>query len=408
MAAVAKLRGKVQNIEDEVTIEERQMVKKGLVNKVLIGIVALALVLAGGAGGYTFYLSEQLAASQEQQAAEISALRDETVARGEETQARIDALDSELKGIALEMEQTFINAGALYQEVSPGVVKISNGTEVLGTGFAFDAQGHILTPQHVIEGQDQIYIITADGHTALAIIMGASSPSDVAVLRQSLPAPILTPGVLTLVDSTSVKAGEPVIVIGNPFDLPWTLTSGIVSHTDRFAEVQYTSGSRGIANIIQFDAAISSGNSGSPLINAKGEVIGMVLARIDPQLGDGIYYAVSSNKVMRVALSLIEQGSFDYPWLGVEITDLTPETAIARNLETVNGALVTAVPSMSPAESAGVRVNDIIVEINGTLVRDMADLTCYLGEHVSYGDEVTLTLIRDGTKMELPLTVGKR
>lgn len=384
------------------------MVKKGLVNKVLIGIVALALVLAGGAGGYTFYLSEQLAASQEQQAAEISALRDETVARGEETQARIDALDSELKGIALEMEQTFINAGALYQEVSPGVVKISNGTEVLGTGFAFDAQGHILTPQHVIEGQDQIYIITADGHTALAIIMGASSPSDVAVLRQSLPAPILTPGVLTLVDSTSVKAGEPVIVIGNPFDLPWTLTSGIVSHTDRFAEVQYTSGSRGIANIIQFDAAISSGNSGSPLINAKGEVIGMVLARIDPQLGDGIYYAVSSNKVMRVALSLIEQGSFDYPWLGVEITDLTPETAIARNLETVNGALVTAVPSMSPAESAGVRVNDIIVEINGTLVRDMADLTCYLGEHVSYGDEVTLTLIRDGTKMELPLTVGKR
>jgi S1-C subfamily serine protease len=163
-----------------------------------------------------------------------------------------------------------------------------------------------------------------------------------------------------------------------------------------------------VANIIQFDAAINFGNSGGPLLNSKGEVIGMVVARIDPTSGDGVYWAISSNKVKRVASSIIERGSFDYPWLGVEIADLTPETAIARNLETVNGALVRTVMPANPAEAAGVRVDDIIVAINGTQVQDMADLTCYLGEHVSYNDEVTLTLIRDGAKIELPLTVGKR
>ena len=120
---------------------KRQMIKRQMINKVLMGVVALALVLAGAAGAYTFYLGEQMAASQKQQAAEISALRDETVALGEETQARIDALDNELKGVALEMEQSFINAGELYQEVSQSIVRISNGKEVVGSGFAFDAAG---------------------------------------------------------------------------------------------------------------------------------------------------------------------------------------------------------------------------------------------------------------------------
>lgn len=383
----------------------RKVVKKGVqkvvskvIDKAVIGVLVLALVLAGAAGSYAFYLGEKLDASQKQQAAEISALRDEILAQGEKTQTRIDTLDSELKGVTLEMEQSSINASKLYEETSQSIVWVSDGDKVLGSGFAFDAEGHILTPWHVIKGQNLVYIITADGHTSVATVIGSSEYSDVAVLQGFL-TPALAPPALTLADSSQVKVGEPVIAIGNPLDLPWTITSGIVSQTNRFA---------GVANIIQFDAAINIGNSGSPLLNAKGEVIGMVNARIDPQQGDGVYYAVSSNKVKRVALSLIERGSFDYPWLGVEITNLTPLTAIARKLPTVNGALVKTVIAGTPAATAGVMVDDIIVAINGTEVKNMAGLTCYLGEYASYGDKVTLTLIRDWTQIELTLTVGKR
>jgi len=397
-------------------VAEKKAVNK-VVNRVILGILVFALVFTGALSAYTFYLGEkiealgeQLAASQKQQAAEISALRDEMVAfKGEtlatkaQTLARIDALDNELRGVAIEMEQSVIDAGKLYQEVSQGVVRISDGEKVLGSGFAFDSEGHILTPNHVVEGQNQIYIISPDGYTSPATIVGACEYSDIAVLKQSLPIPALT-----LADSTAVKAGEPVIVIGNPFDLPGTITSGIISQTNRFVEVKYDTKTQAVANIIQFDAAVNFGNSGSPLLNSKGEVIGMVIARVDPKLGDGAYYAVSSNKVRRVALSLIERGYFDYPWLGVEITNLTPQTARARNLETVNGALVTTVRAATPAEAAGIRVDDIIVAINGTLVQEVADLTCYLGEYASPDDEVTLALIRDGAKIELPVKVGKR
>jgi serine protease Do len=384
--------------------EERQMF-----NKVIIGVLVLALVLAGASGAYAFYLGEQLAASQEQQAGEIGTLRAEISAAGEETLARFDALDDELKGVAIGMEQAVINAGQLYEEVSQSIVRISDGENVLGSGFVFDEVGHVLTNQHVVEGQDLIYIISADGYTTPAIIMGSCEYSDVAVLRQNLVTPaFLSIPALTLADSTTIKVGEPVIVIGSPLNLPGTVTSGIVSQTDRLAEIEYESETRGIANIIQFDAPVNFGNSGSPLLNAKGEVIGMVTARIDPVAGDGVYWAVSSNKASRVASSLIERGSFDYPWLGVEIANLTPKEAIAENLETVNGLVVKTVMPATPAASAGVTAGDIIVAIDGTEVRDIGELVSYLGEYASYGDEVTLTVRRYGAEIELTLTVGKR
>ena len=380
-----------------------------MVNKVLIGIVALALILAGASGAYTVYLGEQLAVSQTQQAAEIGALHEEMVAQGEETLARIDALDNELRGVALGMEQSGINAGELYQEVSQGIVRISDGEGVIGSGFVFDAEGHILTPQHVAEGHDPIYIISADGHASPATVIGACEYSDIAVLRESLPTPaFLSIPPLTLTDSAKVKAGEPVIVIGNPLELPGTITSGIVSQINRFAQVGYDSETRGVANLIQFDAAVNFGNSGSPLLNSQGEVIGMVIARIDPSVGEGAYFAASSNKLQRVTHSIIERGYFDYPWLGVEITNLTPEAARERNLETINGALVMTVITAAPAEAAGIKADDIIVAIDGAPVNEVADLTSYLGEHASPGDAVTITLIRYGLTVELPVTVGKR
>jgi S1-C subfamily serine protease len=388
-------------------------------NKVIIGILIFLLLLSGALGAYTFHLTgeigalgERLTVSQQQQAAEISALRyelttfrAEILASTQEALARVDTMDDELTVVATEVGQSVINVGKLYQEVSPGIVRISDGKKIVGTGFAFDSESHILTPQHLVEGLDRIDVILPDGRTSPVTVVGSCQYSDIAVLaleqRLSLPA-------LTLADSRAVRVGEPIIVIGNPLELPGTVTSGIVSQTGRFVEVKYDSETRWVANIIQFDAAVNFGNSGSPLLDSKGEVIGVVVARVDPMLGDGVYYAVSSNKVSRVALSLIEWGSFDYPWLGIEIADLTTEMVQDRNLETANGVLVKTVLADTPAEAAGISVDDIIVAINGTTIRDVADLTCYLGEYSSLGDEVTLALIRDGAKIELTLEVGKR
>jgi len=174
------------------------------------------------------------------------------------------------------------------------------------------------------------------------------------------------------------------------------------------AEIQYDSQIRSVHNLIQFDAPVNFGNSGSPLFNSKGDVIGMVVGRIKPEKGDGIYYAVSANKVKRVAASLIEQGYFDYPWLGVGIANLTPQTVQERDLEAAHGVLVRDVFTESPAEAAGILVDDIIVAIDGTIISDVGDFTSYLGEHKSPDELVTVTLIRDSTTLELSIMVGKR
>lgn len=380
-------------------------------NKLIIGILVFLLVLTGILGAYAFNLvgeidalSQQLTVSQEQQAAQISALSDELATFRGETIARIDALDDELGSVTTGLEQSVINAGKLYQEVSKGIVRISDGEKVVGSGFVFNAAGHVVTPQHVVEGQAQIDVILHDGSISAATIIGSCEHSDVAVLTLEHE---LAVEAIALADSTTVRVGEPVVVIGSPLDLPGTITSGIVSQTHRFVEVGYDSKTRWVANLIQFDAAVNFGNSGGPLLNSKGEVIGMVIARVDPKLGDGVYYAVSSNKVKRVALSIIDRGSFDYPWLGVEIVNLTPETVRTRNLETVNGVLVERTTADSPAEAAGIKANDVMVAIDGRTVRQKADLTCYLGEYKSPDEVVTLALIRDGAKLELSLKLGK-
>ena len=381
-------------------------------NKLIIGILVFLLVLTGILGAYAFNLvgeidalSQQLTVSQEQQAAQISALSDELATFRGETIARIDALDDELGSVTTGLEQSVINAGKLYEEVSKGIVRISDGEKVVGSGFVFDADGHVVTAQHVVEGQAQIDIILHDGSVSAATIIGSCEHSDIAVLTLEHE---LAVEAIALADSTTVRVGEPVVVIGSPLDLPGTITSGIVSQTHRFAEVRYDLTTRWVANLIQFDAAVNFGNSGGPLLNSKGEVIGMVVARVDPKLGDGVYYAVSSNKVKRVALSLIDRGFFDYPWLGIEMVNLTPEIVRTRKLGTVNGVLVKKITADSPAEAAGIKANDVMVAIDGRTVRQEADLTCYLGEYKSPDEVVTLALIRDGAELELSLKLGKR
>lgn len=426
-----------------------------MTNKVIIGILIFLAVLSGGLGYHSYTLNqqinslgEQMAALQTEQARRIDTLGGElTTLRGEiltrfgdlkgeidknltqigalddeiggnlakidtlkdridGTLAKIDTLEGEVRNTA-GLSQSVMDASEVYQKVSQATVRISDGERTIGSGFVFvfDSEAHVLTAHHVVENLSEIYVVLPDGRISTATKTGSCLFSDVAVLTLEEELVVEPP---KLADSTSVRIGEPVATIGNPFDLTETLTTGIVSQTDRYAEIDYDSQTRWVANLIQFDAAVNFGNSGCPLVNAEGEVIGMVIARIEPDEGDGIYYAVSSNKIKRVATSLIAQGSFDYPWLGVGIANLTPQMVQTRNLATANGVLVEKVLTETPAEAAGIKVDDIIMAIDEVVIRDVTALTCYLGEHKNPGETATLTLIRDATKLELSLEIGKR
>ena len=320
------------------------------------------------------------------------------------TLTSVSKLDDEIKNVAGRIAEATISADSIYQGASQSVVRISNGEQVIGSGFIIDAGAHLLTAYHVIDTLTEINAILPDGSFSAAKIVGTCKRSDIAVLILEKPP---AAGLLSFADSESVKIGEPVVAIGSPFDLTETLTSGIVSQLNRLAEIEFSTESRGVGNLIQFDAPVNFGNSGCPVLNSRGDVIGMAIARIDPVDGDGICYAVSSNKLQRVTASLIERGSFDYPWVGISISNITPLLAQSIGRETINGVLVDQVAAAGPAKTAGIKVNDIITAFDGVAIRDVAEFISYLGEKSSPKDMVKLTVTRGSSELELSLTMGK-
>lgn len=412
-----------------------------MANKVIIGILIFLVVLSGGLGTYSYLLSQQLEALSTQlgdfqlaQSArigmvsgELAALRSRTLARigtlkdeiGETqtqigtlqgeisgTVTRIDTLKDEIKDVASELSRSAFNADEVYQKVRDAAVRIGDGESLVGSGFVFDNKGHVITAYHVVERLSTVYVTLGDGRSSQATVIGSSEASDVAVLIIDDKGLFIKP--LAMADSAQVRIGEPVLAIGNPFNLAGTLTSGIVSQTNRFVRIMSDTKTRWISNLIQYDAAVNPGNSGGPLVNAKGEVIGLVIARVDPNQGEGIYYAVSSNKVKRVVAELIDRGSFDYPWIGINVSNLTPKMVQERALETTNGVLVQGILPESPAGGSEIEVDDVIVAIDSVAVNNVGDLTSYLGEHKSPGDSVSFTLFRHAVKMDITLKVGKR
>lgn len=391
-----------------------------MTKKVIAGLASLVIII-GLLGAYCFNLDREIAALTELQVeaerqisdiqGEINILEMTTASLREETASQITDVEDKIGALSMRIEDMpVMDAKRLYQEVKPGVVEVITkagwAEEKTGSGFVFDSQGYIVTAYHVVEQATEVKVILNDGTISSASVTGYCPYSDIAVLKleQSL-----TIQELVLGDSNAIAVGEPVIVMGSPFNLTGTVTSGIVSQKGRFIEIEYNKDKhRWVANLIQCDAPVNFGNSGGPLINSKGEVIGLTVARIDPEKGEGIYYAVSSNKLKRVALSIIDHGFFDYPWLGVKLTDLSPEEARARHLDTINGALVIEAIAGSPAAKAGIRANDIILAIDGFPIRETADLTNYLGENKSPHESTVLTIIRDGEKLELTLELGKR
>jgi len=266
----------------------------------------------------------------------------------------------------------------------------------LGSGFLIDEDGFIVTNNHVIENADQIKVILSDDKEFDAELVGRDPKTDLALIRIK-GAKKLKP--LTFGDSKALKVGTWVVAIGSPFGLEQTVTAGIVSAKGRII------GSGPYDDFIQTDASINPGNSGGPLLNMKGEVVGINTAIIAS--GQGIGFAIPVNLAKGIIDQLKDKGEVTRGWLGVGIQDLTPELADYYGLKAQKGVLVTQVFEGDPAGNAGVQVNDIIIAVDGKPVATGRQLSNMIA-NTEVGHKTTLDLIRDGSKKTLTVTLAKR
>jgi 2-alkenal reductase len=309
---------------------------------------------------------------------------------------------------------------------------VSDSGDSQGSGFVYDLEGHILTNYHVVSDATELEVRFPSGYKVFGEIVGTDLDSDVAVVKVDAPAEELHP--LPLGDSDGVKVGQVVIAIGTPFQFNGTMTLGIVSALGRtLASLHQTSnGGNFIAgDIIQTDAAIDLGNSGGPLLNLNGEVIGINRAIVTENIttlgqpvNSGLGFSVSINIVKRVAPHLIAEGSYDYPYVGINSLDLSEFTLAIQeelNLPRSTGVYITRVVEGGPADRAGFRGDraandtdpftgggDLIIAIDGQPVITYGDFIGYLIKNKSPNDTVVLTVLRDGQEMDLKLTLGTR
>ena len=289
----------------------------------------------------------------------------------------------------------------------------------MGSGFVYSEEGYIITNQHVVKDAKKVTVTFLDGEAYIGDVIGTDPDLDIAVVKVSPSNTYLQP--ITIGDSSKLKVGEKIAAIGNPFGLSGSMTSGIVSQIGRLLpqESGYS-----IPDVIQTDAAINPGNSGGPLINMKGEVVGINTA-IQSITGEfsGIGFAVPSNTVKKIVPVLIEDGEFKHPWMGISGTDVDPELADFRELKSSKGFLIISVIEGSPAEQAGLIGvtetkeidgrelavdGDIVLSIDGKTVRKISDILIHLQREKSIGDEMVLSVNRNGEILELTMVLEER
>jgi serine protease Do len=265
----------------------------------------------------------------------------------------------------------------------------------LGSGFIISDEGYILTNNHVVSGADEIKVKLSDGREFKGDIKGFDAKLDLALIKitakDHLP-------LATLGDSDTIEIGEWVMAIGNPFGLAQTVTAGIISAQGRVI------GSGPYDDFIQTDASINPGNSGGPLFNAKGEVIGINTAIVAG--GQGIGFAIPINMAKSIIPQLKEKGKVTRGWLGVSIQPITPELSQSFGLEEEKGALVAEIIKESPAEKAGIKTGDIILEFNGRVIHEMNELPRLVAA-TPVGKKVSVKVLREGKTEEIPVTVER-
>ena len=340
---------------------------------------------------------------------------------------RINSLESEISNLENQISDisgnefiynqtitVYQNATALseiYEKVKNSVVLISGVTSsggVQGSGFVYNHTGSmvVITNNHVVYGTTSVSVTFSDGNGYAAVINGTDAYADLAVLS----VPDASPDEfkpLEIVRSDTLKVGNPVIAVGNPYGLVGSMTTGVISALGRtISEEQYTGGFA-IANVIQTSTPINPGNSGGPLLNYDGMVVGITTAIVADSQGLG--FAVPSNAILREIFGLITFGSFDgHSYLGVTGGDMDYDTAQSMHISVTYGWRVATVVSGGPAANAGVQVNDVIIAINGTRIRNGDEMSSYLEGNTLPGETVIVTVARGNQDMQLSLVLAKR
>src|SRR6202045_2507205 len=274
---------------------------------------------------------------------------------------------------------------------------VERETQATGSGVIVDAaQGYVMTNAHVVENANSIEVTTKDNRHLKAKLIGRDPDTDIAVLQ--IPAGSLT--AVPIGDSDRLQVGDFVLAIGNPFGLGQTVTSGIISALGRSGL-----GIEGYEDFIQTDASINPGNSGGPLVDLQGRVVGINTAILAPGGGNiGIGFAVPISMARKVMDQILRYGEVKRGRIGVAIQDLTPDLADAMNTKQTNGAVIARVESGSAAEQAGLHSGDLVVAVNGTVVRSGTQLRNMIGLS-RIGDQVTLTVDRRGSEYSIPVRI---
>ena len=312
----------------------------------------------------------------------------------------------------------------IFEKAEPGVVRVNvqktedNGGGI-GSGFVFDKKGHIITNAHVIKDATKVVVTFLDGRSYNAEIIGIDEYTDIAVIKVNADLASLEP--VSLGDSSNLKVGEPIAAIGNPFGLSGSMTSGIVSQVGRLlpTDNQYS-----IPDVIQTDAAINPGNSGGPLLNMMGGVIGINTA-IQSTTGSntGVGFAIPSQTVAKIVPTLIEEGEYKHPWIGISGRDIDPDMAKVMELKDAVGFLIITVIEDSPASKAGLIGSektisvegvdypvggDIILAVDGIDVRKIDDILIHLQRAKAIGDKMVLEVLRDNRTTNITIILQER
>jgi S1-C subfamily serine protease len=319
---------------------------------------------------------------------------------------------------------------AVYEKVADGVVNVTSTavqmdfffnafpTQGSGSGSVIDTRGHILTNHHVVADAQKLEVTLADESKWPAKLVGSDPESDLAVIRIDAPREKLK--VIPMGDSKSLRIGQKVLAIGNPFGFERTLTTGVISSLGR--TIRSDSGAL-MEDIIQTDAAINPGNSGGPLLNSEGEIIGINTAILSPSGGSvGIGFAIPVNVAKKIVPDLIARGYIVYPWIGATIQSLIPEVADYLKLKVERGAMIAEVVKGGPADKAGLRGGNRRIEVGNTIVVVGGDVIVRADQHeiktndelIRYirekkpGDTISLQVFRRNKPQEVRVKLGER